>query len=48
MVDGKKEKRKKTFGDPTYKQFEGVSMSFNPIEVFQKSKDLKGDIEENE
>lgn len=31
-----------------YKEFEAISMSFNPIEVFKKSKDLKEDDGENE
>ena len=46
MADGKKDKKK--FGNPTYKEHEVVSMSFNPIDVFKKSTDLKEDDGENE
>lgn len=47
-MSSEKDKKKKKFGNPTYRQSEGVSMSFNPIDVFKKSKELKGDMEENE
>ena len=47
MVDGKKDKKK--FGKITYNKELGlVQMSFNPIEVFKKSTDLKEDDSENE
>jgi len=41
-------KKKKTFGNPTYKEREFVSMSFSPIDVFKKSDKLKDGDSENE
>lgn len=48
MSNNENKKKKKTFGDPTYKERESVSMTFNPIDVFKKSKDLKDGDSENE
>lgn len=47
MADGKKDKKK--FGNPTYNEELGLlQMSFNPVDVFKKSKDLKEDDSQNE
>lgn len=48
MTNNENKKKKKTFGNPTYKEQEFVSMSFSPIDVFKKSKDLKDGDSENE
>ena len=48
MANNENKKKKKMFGDPTYKERESVSMTFDPIEVFKKSDKLKGDMKENE
>lgn len=49
MTNEKDKKTLRKFEKVDYNEQTGlVSMSFNPIDVFKKSTELKGDMEENE